>query len=363
MQAGRTSPAAGKSLAPQTGVVTETAPRRRARRSPSATTANGGPRKSSRAAEQACFNQHKRDNQGNILKRSGIRYTCDEFPHATWVEGGSGWANNQPANTRCAVQACFDPGAAVNSNGIPVRAEQDWQANAHATLRRVLLRNIRDRRAEFPWHDVTNPQRDTAFFRLIAMDLGTDGNAAVVFKTNGITGMDSNHEFIHQAQRRGTNVTTGNEDEDPNEPTRVPRSRYGPSFEEALEHMRAGHYRVVEHIPAEFNDSFVTTEPAYRDMTDSGIRAVGLADLNINNRTSWRFETPKWQEKKRASAKLNKARLESPLRNQYRLKPGTVIGGATVDESLRARRNDPQPPPLLEITDEIAWAAALPCRG
>ncbi|KAL0932540.1 LysM domain-containing protein [Colletotrichum truncatum] len=60
-----------------------------------------------------------------------------------------------------------------------------------------------------------------------------------------------------------------------------------------------------------------------------------------------------------ASAKLNKARLTSPLRNQYKLKPGAVIGKTTVDKRRRARRDDSRPPPLLEISEEIAWAAAL----
>ncbi|KAK1703500.1 LOW QUALITY PROTEIN: pectate lyase superfamily protein-domain-containing protein [Colletotrichum lupini] len=337
--------------------------------------------------------KHERDSQTkNIIKRSGMRYTCDEFPPATWVEGGSGWANNQPANTRCAGHACLDPFAVVvNGNRVSVKAEQDWQARSHKTLRDVLLSRIEARNNEFTWHDPRNPQRDTAFFRFAAMDMGPDGNAAVVFKTDTTTGMDSNHEFISQARKRGLNITNPDEDGNPNEPTRVPHSRYGPSFEEALRRMRAGHYRVVEYIPAEFNDSSVTAEPTFRDMTDLRMRSAGSGDLHTNNKTSRRFEKPKRQgekvpaaiherakpllnaasssdlEKARgivtiaiaASSKLNKARLNSPLRNQYRLKPGTVIGGAIVNETRRTRRDDPEPPPLLEITDEIAWAAAL----
>ncbi len=48
------------------------------------------------------------------------------------------------------------------------------------------------------------------------------------------------------------------------------------------------------------------------------------------------------------SAKRNALRLANPLRNNYNLKPGTKV-----------RRSDNVAPALLEITDEIARAAAL----
>ena len=58
------------------------------------------------------------------------------------------------------------------------------------------------------------------------------------------------------------------------------------------------------------------------------------------------------------SAKRNAARLANPARNQYGLAPGTVVGGRR-----KVRRRDGEadvpPPPLLEITPEIAAAAAL----
>lgn len=59
------------------------------------------------------------------------------------------------------------------------------------------------------------------------------------------------------------------------------------------------------------------------------------------------------------SSKLNKARVEKPLRNKYGLRPGTIIGGGTApgDSSLASINKDV--PPLLVITDEIAAAAAL----
>lgn len=63
------------------------------------------------------------------------------------------------------------------------------------------------------------------------------------------------------------------------------------------------------------------------------------------------------------SSKLNKARVASPLRNKYKLKPGTVVGGYRVPAmnkplSINADVNK-DVPPLLTITDSIAAAAAL----
>ncbi|KAI4674684.1 uncharacterized protein J4E84_010554 [Alternaria hordeiaustralica] len=59
------------------------------------------------------------------------------------------------------------------------------------------------------------------------------------------------------------------------------------------------------------------------------------------------------------SSKLNQARLLSPMRNNYGLKPGTFIGQSKVKRRLRAREDGTPVPPLLNITDSIADAAAL----
>ncbi|KAK4101430.1 hypothetical protein N658DRAFT_60238 [Parathielavia hyrcaniae] len=59
------------------------------------------------------------------------------------------------------------------------------------------------------------------------------------------------------------------------------------------------------------------------------------------------------------SARRNEARYKNPLRNQYRLKSGTVIEGETAAERRRRQAGEEAAPPLLYITDEIAAAAAL----
>lgn len=64
---------------------------------------------------------NKRDTQGNIVQYSNVRYTCDEFPPATWVEGGNGPPlSPSPSNTRCAALVCSTYGATG-----AVKAEQN----------------------------------------------------------------------------------------------------------------------------------------------------------------------------------------------------------------------------------------------
>ena len=87
--------------------------------------------------------RHKRDSQGNIDEYSGVAYSCDEFPPATWIEGGSGplviprgYVTGQPAGlaeTRCAAIRC-----GPKNRPAAVKAEQDWQGLSHARLRDAL---------------------------------------------------------------------------------------------------------------------------------------------------------------------------------------------------------------------------------
>lgn len=74
----------------------------------------------------------KLDAQGNVVP-SKRRYTCDEFPPATWVQGGAGFgATSEKGYTRCAPQLYCAGGAT---------SEQDWQGDSHNKLR-VQLENM-----------------------------------------------------------------------------------------------------------------------------------------------------------------------------------------------------------------------------
>lgn len=60
------------------------------------------------------------------------------------------------------------------------------------------------------------------------------------------------------------------------------------------------------------------------------------------------------------SSRLNKARVAQPLRNKYGLRPGTKVGGGSVPgDGVAAATTNQDVPPLLDITDDIAAAAAL----
>ncbi|KAK3934568.1 glucan 1,3-beta-glucosidase [Diplogelasinospora grovesii] len=58
------------------------------------------------------------------------------------------------------------------------------------------------------------------------------------------------------------------------------------------------------------------------------------------------------------ASRLNKARLDNPAKNHYKLAPGTIVGGRTINRRSSSNVNSTAPP-LLDITPEIAEAAAL----
>lgn len=57
-------------------------------------------------------------NPSGGVDRSWIAWSCDEFPPATWVEGGAGEDKATPGTTRCAAIRC-------GGKGFGVKAEQD----------------------------------------------------------------------------------------------------------------------------------------------------------------------------------------------------------------------------------------------
>ncbi|KAH7113230.1 hypothetical protein B0J11DRAFT_541761 [Dendryphion nanum] len=88
----------------------------------------------------------------NGVDSSGLAYTCDEFPPASWIEGGSNGFGNT-ANTRCAPQGLgckSNVWAAVKNayHGIQgrkyplARSEQDWQSTAHSHLSRYMRKKF-----------------------------------------------------------------------------------------------------------------------------------------------------------------------------------------------------------------------------
>ena len=133
-----------------------------------------------------------------ILRESKMQYTCDEFPPATWIEGGGNrfGDDDDKAQTRCAAMRC--------SSGI--KAEQDWQANAHNNLQRQLKKLIRIRKANSGSFQYYEPKNSIALFGF-GMYSDTDGVAARVM-TYADTDMDVLEEE-NNANRAKRNIEEG----------------------------------------------------------------------------------------------------------------------------------------------------------
>ena len=78
---------------------------------------------------------------GRFFGVTGVAFSCDEFPAATFIEGGTGIdGNGNKAKTICAMQSwqIYKGPTAVGKwplTGNAQRREQDWQGNAHGLLR------------------------------------------------------------------------------------------------------------------------------------------------------------------------------------------------------------------------------------
>ena len=340
---------------------------------------------------------------------SEVRYTCDEFPPATWMEGGSGSPSPESAptdaETRCAAFRCD------KTRG--VKAEQNWQATAHNALQSSLKRVIRNRNAntppEFPWY---RAKSSVAFFEFRYNPIVTFGNgvAAKVY-TYATRGQNppAVEKQISQAKRDLLRERNGTSD-DPLLPEELDREAFwrwadAVTVEELLalgpahvseQHILANHTEAAMHMPdglgmswMDFFGSGEDDEDNENDDESDDYEAPPLPDIisgppraepnkakRADNTTS---STPLLKDASATdleqarkivedalakSAELNAARLASPARNNYRLKPGTVLGGAISQRRGLVSRADngshvEAPPPLLDITDEIAAAAAL----
>ncbi|KAI0814551.1 glycoside hydrolase family 55 protein [Xylaria sp. FL0064] len=327
--------------------------------------------------------KNRRDANNMVAEYSKVRYSCDEFPPATWVEGGDNVDRLNPAETRCAGLHC----------GEGVKAEQDWQATAHGILRQRLLA-VADRAnmqyAKFPYFDKANSVVLFGF----NMDRAADDVAARIWTyEDPAMSQYSDMKEVLQARAENGNYSTGN----------FP-GRANISFDELRSRIMLGHGTEII-VPA--NDSVVSSHPAMtglnmpdipfgdglsfdehqntaynqtelienaRDhVNDSQLgseeKLVATRQAELESRFKSAHITPLLKKASaqdvahaetivdtaiNKSSQLNKAHLASPLRNKYGLKPGTVVAGGTSKQGKTTA-----PPPLLYITDEIAQAAAL----
>jgi len=124
------------------------------------------------------------DANGNILE-AGIRYTCDEFPPKTFVEGGDGEGRVQPAQTRCAALRCLPQHKGeqnckrnflIKSFNAILTHNFTGQGTAHQNLRAELVRMIRQ---YHPLQNTFDDEDSIAFFIFSTSD-AADGFAAKV---------------------------------------------------------------------------------------------------------------------------------------------------------------------------------------
>ncbi|KAM3501681.1 hypothetical protein MY11210_009307 [Beauveria gryllotalpidicola] len=323
--------------------------------------------------------KHLRDSNNNIIAESGIRYSCDEFPPATWVEGGNGWHRNSASETRCAAIAC---------DGAPqgTKAEQNWQGLSHVELRRELMHYGRNEN-DPEW----NENKSILLFRLLANDDGADGIAARVTTTRDVGDADEPvSDFpITQAKRSATrkSALTGP----------------GLTAEELKARVKTGkayQTRIHENLTItkqglEHRDHFMRSYLQLRGIarlnrSNPGFKAIFFKDSLespvlrlrgsqsspksaslVRNTTSLELNAARRivDNARAESDKLNRARLTNPLRNIYLYGRGNnTVPGAARWKTLRhsgtqvAHANEASTvltPPLLLITDEIAAAAAL----
>ncbi|KAH9209807.1 pectate lyase superfamily protein-domain-containing protein [Leptodontidium sp. 2 PMI_412] len=312
---------------------------------------------------------NRRDPATNqVTINSGIRYTCDEFPPASWVEGGAGATLASPGTTRCAAARCAPS----------INAEQDWQGFSHRNLRLALQRVAED-------HDELGDFDDTnsvAFFRFNTYNL-QDGTAAKVVTTNPPL-LPSNRITIASRDEGAANVT---------EPVPLRFDIDNMTMAEINALVAAGLAR-EDVVPAnvtlfesqessrkgEFNGTMQSLwgEDTFHAGSTSSFDAVDNDVVVENKRIRVRISNDRITPLiKRASPldlesarlvvesalnqsfKLNQARLAKPLRNIYGLRPGTTVGQSTAPSTNINITINNDVSPLLTITPEIVQAAAL----
>ncbi|UNI24919.1 hypothetical protein JDV02_010636 [Purpureocillium takamizusanense] len=322
---------------------------------------------------------------GRNTKKSGVYYTCDEFPAASWVEGGDGTGvpGNSPgggaSQTRCAAFQCRSG----------VKAEQNWQATAHRALRYELKRIINHLGI---WPPGANKDMQVAQFYFRKSNSANGVAARVISYSNLKPQTVANTRPVSQAKRaemtpdelrRWANTVTleelekltggtlsqhviysneslwAAEDED-DESDRPWRELLHASFAAASNATNLRERNIVNSSPGHSVDSTKDADTLNPNPIVKRNVTVIHAPL-VSNATMAAIERARKLVDKAIdeSSKLNVARLASPLRNKYELKPGTVTGSLGSRQERDKDKDAAPVHPRLKITDEIADAAAL----
>lgn len=347
--------------------------------------------------------QHIRGAFGTVVSNSYLRYTCEEFPAATWVEGGSGHPTVvQPAETRCAAYRC--PGTA----GMKVYGEQNWQARAHTLLRRVLQNLALQNLGQGLWD-----ARNEPVVFLLNLDNQPNGFPATVHVFSSITNQVTFLEDVPMSKRsERTNMTLMEHMALMSSVRLDEMEKYG--YREVVHRVhvidsfsqekypwyddfdwrsnitspmvnpefRSGSTRALapirdQPLPERHTSQNSATsnssiergpgKPVRRNTPKTRTDAAPL----VKNATAAEIETARKLVDKAiaASGDRNRARFAHMSRNHYILKPGTVVGGSrdkrrkSAYDSGAGKREEEDgsavPPALLKVKPELAAAAAL----
>ncbi|RDA91604.1 hypothetical protein CP533_4653 [Ophiocordyceps camponoti-saundersi (nom. inval.)] len=314
--------------------------------------------------------QNLRDPLGRIIEHSRVRYSCDEFPPATWVEGGNGFGvpgnseNGGPSYTRCAAIQC-----ARGDNGVKVKAEQNWQALSHQLLRIKLIRLVKRRKENYGQFQHFDEKDSIVFFRLRTVNQA-NGIAARVYHYSdpALSQLDEppkdvtqakrsdiDHEFLNWANTVSIDELVASGKNGSMDLVLADDTSNDMSYEGTYPSTMGMNMGENVTLPEETDE---WEHPATEHQSYAK-REVHLHPMNSTSskpllRSGESLELARAREIVEAailkSSELNKARYERPMGRKYKL----------------AYRNRPdldnegnKVPPLLEITKEIAAAAAL----
>lgn len=352
---------------------------------------------------------HDTDPTTGAVLPSRLKYTCDEFPPATFVQGGQG------AHTRCAAFFC----------GGGVSAEQQWQGRSHDVLRDILRQEVEgDRGTNNPPN--INTEVVIFYFRMTNQNNGVPAKVWRYDNNNHANVQDIPFKKRDGSAENAFNATKPVKDMDfpewvkwastvplddlkahslltethvlPNDTSTPKAPLMSRTFENQMFGQWDSEFDSYEHgsiyddvqsirsgtiedstlllnlteVETVMPDVPLAEERKLHRRLLSSIHGPNITDTPLlSNATETELEKAiKIVEQAIAeSAKLNQARYEHMARNSYDLAPGTIVGSSGGVRRRRARRglagllgrDEPESsaPAVLEITPEIARAAAL----
>lgn len=329
-------------------------------------------------------------------QRSGLQYSCDEFPPAAWVEGGSGTLgqNVQPEGDGGPVQTyCAAIRICIKGQGLA--SEQNWQGNLHAKLSDELKSQYSTATGAAPGDG------DTASFSIRLVNNPGSGIAGRVRWFNANGGVDEKEQALYRRggdrnilahlawmdtvdletlEGLGEHVIYANEtlveydmdfEDDDDEDLPLDQTNIAATYLSVAGNA-SSHGSLLEAPEAKPIPEPVI--PAMKRWDAFGLKKV--VRRNSSEPVGGEGDGPLLQNATLADidrarkliaqaivelTKHNKERIANPARNQYKLSPNTKFSASAKARHgvVQSTDPDPAPPPLYNVTDEVQAAAAL----